>query len=433
MASNSAILQVGAKVDDVLRQLTFKGKADGVMTTSSQQTGQWPDRKRVHNLLDLVVNEAGWLGQCAKHVVSEKSGEVPRSVINEPVTEAVDENDSGQNDYTRPDMDNVEYSTGKGHASWSLTYDMASAALSAGEMNLGRIVQNQFAKAMGNDLAMVVIQGDTLLDKSTKMNRLLRLQDGLIKQALARGHVRWPVATTGKDFGAGMFDAMFAAMPDKFKHDSGLRWMVPSVIDQNWRNSLTTIGESPANQVGSPLRDQVITTPIGPPPNGIQQIIIPQIPTNTRGRSSVAAPTAVVDDADSTITVRVATVLADATDFTGRKVKITCKATGQSETLSVYREGGQNKIATAGSLGQGAVSTTASDYQVEIADLTYSLLLNPKAIALVFQNKVRSYKQWNQKRDRWEIDVYYRVAVVLYNEDGTVIQGGVRPQVQLWE
>jgi len=436
MATNQQLLKVDRQIDGVLADLALNmgAKADGVATTSALQTGQFSNRKRVNRLVDMVVAEGGWLGNVSRFVRSEKSGEIPRAYIDEPITEAVDENDSGVNDYKRPRTDYVEYNCRKGHASWATTYEEAREALASGTPNLGAFLQGQMAKAMGNDLALIAIRGDRDLPATTPMNRALRLFNGVLKQLRAQGHVLWPTTATGKEFSAGMFDWMYRNMPDKYKHDQGLRWLLASTLDQAWQQSLTTLAQTPANQVASALRDQTITSRMGPNPKGIPQLLIPQMPTEGRGLSSAVAPTAVANDGDGTMTVRVHSLLPDTTDSTGRTVKVVNLTTGQSELVAVTRNGSsQNVIATAGSLGQDTISTTAADYTVEIADLTDALLINPKNIAIVFCDRVRSYKQWNQKRERWEFDVHYEADLIVYNGDASVIQGGVYSLANRWE
>lgn len=436
MATNAQLLRVERQVDGVLADLALNmsAKADGVATTSALQTGQFSNRRRVNRLVDMVVSEGGWLANVSRFVRSEKSGEIPRAYIDEPITEAVDENDSGQNDYKRPRTDYVEYNCRKGHAAWALTYEEAREALASGTPNLGQFMQAQMAKAMGNDLALIAMRGDRDLPATTPMNRALRLFNGILKQLRTSGHVLWPTATTGKEFGAGMFDWMYRNMPDKYKHDQGLRWLLASTLDQAWQQSLTTLAQSPANQVASALRDQTITSRMGPNPKGIPQILVPQMPTEGKGLSAAAAPTSVVDDTDGTLTARVHTLLPDTTDSSGRVVKITHLTTGQSELVAVSRNGSsQNVIASAGSLGQGTISSTASDYEIEVADLTDAILINPKNIAIVFCDRVRSYKQWNQKRERWEFDVHYESDLIVYNGDAAVIEGGVYSLANRWE
>jgi hypothetical protein len=434
--SNAEVLKVGQQIDGVLAGLTLssKAKADGVATTAAMQTGQFSNRKRVNRLVDMVVSEAGWLSEVSRVVRSERAGEIPRSYVDGPITEAVDENDSGQNDYQRPRTDDIEYNCKKGHASWSYTYEQAREALASGTANLGQVIQAQFAKAMGNDLGLISVQGDRDLPKTTKLNRALRLMDGLIKQLRAKGHVLWPKDTTGKEFTSGVWDWMYANLPDNYKHDKDLRWMLASAVESAWQGSLTTLAQTPANQVASNLRDQVITSRVGPSPKGIPQILIPQMPTQGAGQSAAAAPTAVSDNGDGTLTARVHAILPDTTDHSSRMVKVTYKPTGQSQTLSVSRNGSsQNVVTTTGGLGQVTISTTASDYEVVIADLTDIVLINPKNLLIVFCDRVRSYKRFNQERERWEFDVHYEADLILQNEDAAVIQGGVYTKQNRWE
>jgi len=81
------------------------------------------------------------------------------------------------------------------------------------------------------------------------------------------------------------------------------------------------------------------------------------------------APTSIVDQT-TYLTARVHSILDDATDSTGRKVKITYKPTGLSEVCTVYYESSQNKIDTTGLLGQTTVDIIATNYMVQMVDIT---------------------------------------------------------------
>jgi len=86
----------------------------------------------------------------------------------------------------------------------------------------------------------------------------------------------------------------------------------------------------------------------------------------TSGISGV--PTSIIDQT-TYITARVHSILDDAIDSTGRKVKITYEPTGLSEVCTVYYESGQNRIDTVGLLGQTTVDITAANYMLQMVDI----------------------------------------------------------------
>ena len=65
-------------------------------------------------------------------------------------------------------------------------------------------------------------------------------------------------------------------------------------------------------------------------------------------------------------------------------------------------------------LGQtaGAMSTTAADYSIRVADETEVYYCNPKTINLIYCNEWRSYREFNKDFDRWEITTYFEADLV---------------------
>ena len=346
MPTNGDILR---ETGQVMNQIGIAQKADGVNETGSLTAGQFSNRAQVERLVDLTVNLGGWTSQLTRFVRSQRAGQIPRATITEPVTEATSENILSANDYQRIEPDFLSYNCQKLHVKWAVTLEEIREAAASGTPMIGNAIQQMMAKAMINDLARLFVMGDNALSSASKENRLLKRWDGAFKQAKTSANVRYPTTATGKAFDGAMFDAMYDTLPDKYKHDDGLNWWMSSRLDQSWRQSLTTLNQTPTNQVGSGLRDSVIQSRTGPPPLGIPLTVIPQIPTNDKGTTSAIAPTSVADDGDGTCTV-VLTTLLSGSSFAGRRVKVTNTTTGASETLVVAYPGSVNTIYTAGSL-----------------------------------------------------------------------------------
>jgi hypothetical protein len=135
-------------------------------------------------------------------------------------------------------------------------------------------------------------------------------------------------------------------------------------------------------------------------------------------------PTSVADDGDGTMTVRVSTILPDAYDTAdddNRQVKVTLNATGAFEICTVYRSGGQNLIATTGALGQTVISTTASDYTVQVVDEASSILSLPGNFCMVMGDKIRSYGEVDTDDESRIIKVHADLDVVILREEAGVL------------
>jgi hypothetical protein len=109
----------------------------------------------------------------------------------------------------------------------------------------------------------------------------------------------------------------------------------------------------------------------------------------------------------------------------GRKVTITSLLTGQSETRTVTWDGTHNLVTTTGKLGQTAVSSTTTDYAIDIADCTPILLTNPRNLVTVVCDQIRRYFRWEQEYERWRIDLYIEMDFLILNPDALAIHDGI--------
>ena len=397
-------------------------KADTVMTTSSMGAGEFMNRKQVERLVDLTVAQNAWLSALSVRLRSQRAGEMPRLELNEVVTEGVPEN-AGKTVASHPTTDFVPYNCGKYQATWYFTVEDLREARASGEPDFERKIRAAFAKAMGNDMARWVVNGDTTLDTSTRLNRLLRKRDGILKKARAAANR----VTTGRGapFDRGLFTAMHSAMPEVYRDDADLRWFIPSILDIAWTDSL----RDPTNAQGSALGDRATLERRRFEPHGIPQLIVPQVPTQ-QGFSTVSASTAVadaiVDNAGANLTATVDTQFGgyDA-KWVGRRVRITLSASGETEIATVIDTGANLKFTTAGTLGQTSISITAADYALDLADITSAMLLNPRNWFMVMCDQIRAYRRFEQEYERWRIDVFYEADTGIFNENAVVLQDGI--------
>lgn len=397
-------------------------KADGVITTGNSAVGDFMNRKQVEHLVDLTVSQSGWLSTTSVLLRSQRAGEIPRQIINEVVTRGAEENE-GAGDPKRPENDNVAYSCKKLQATWYLTMESIREARAAGTANYNEVVNMAFGKAMGNDLARLAMNGDTSLGATSALNRLLRRTDGWLKKIRASGNRS--TTTRGSAYnGNTLWAAMKDAMPQEYKDDADLRFLIPSCLDESWTHDLATS----SGGVGSALGDRAKIERIRFPIEGIPQLIVPQMPETegfARLSGSAVAADSVTSPASNVRAVVDSLFGGYGASHAGRRVKITCIATGQSEVCVVEDTGSVLRITTVGTLGQSSVSTTASDYTLDLADITPALLVNPRNLFMVMCDQVRSYSKFEQEYERWRMDVFYEVAFGMYNESAIVLQDGI--------
>lgn len=422
MGSTLAAMGVGIAAGDTETVQATKSLTPTVPTTTDLATDNFMNQAQVENLVDLTVSQSAWLSAVSVKMRQQRAGTIPRLVINDVVTEGVSEN-AGETVATSPDTDEVAYNAAKYQATWYLTLEDIGEARAAGEADFDGKVRRAFAKAMGNDMARAGLRGDTSLDASTRLNRLLRQRDGWLVKARQGAH--YLQTTRGTSWSRVVYPAMLRQLPTVFKDDPGLRWFLPPMLDEDFVYSLQNLGD------GAALRDQALTERRRYAPMGIPPIMVPQWPTD-QGFDTVAGaavdPDSVTDDGDGTMTIVVDSLFGGySASHAGRMVRVTFDATGKSETLEVVDVSGSLKLRTVGSLGQSTISTTASAYTLDLADLTGMMLTNPANLFMVLCRSIRAYRKFEQEAERWRIDVFYEADFGIFNDDALVLQEGIVP------
>lgn len=392
-----------------------------VPTTSTLQVGDFMDRSAVSRLVDLTVGQSGWLSTVTTRLRRQRAGEIPRIEISDVVTEGVNEN-GGNTVATHPDTDQITYNCGKYQATYYMTRESIREAAASGESDYAGKVRRAFAKGMGNDMARAGLRGDTTLDASTRLNRLLRKRDGWLKNL--RANANRGQTTRGSAFARSLWPALKRKLPQEFREDPDLRWFLAGDIDEEW---LDTVGGWASTSGGalaeSANQDRRRLSPLGIPP-----LIIPQMPTDLGFDvvSGSAVDPDLITDNTTSIRVRVDTLLGGASSANaGRLVKVTFDGTGQSETLEVEWDGSNNYVDTAGLLGQSTVSTTVGDYTLDLADLTSVFITNPANLFVVLCDEIRAYRKWEQESERWRIDVFYEADYGVFNPNAAGIWDGI--------
>lgn len=421
MGQGLAALGVGIAPGDVETQRAAKSLTPTVPTTDHFAGDNFMNQAQVEALVDLTVSQSAWLSAVTVKTRSQRSGTIPRLVLNDVVTEGVPEN-GGRTVATSPDTDEIHYEAAKYQATWYLTLEDIGEARAAGEADFDGKIRRAFAKAMSNDMARAFLNGDRTLDNSTRLNRLLRQRDGVLVHARNRGH--YLQTTRGSRWSRNLYPAMKRRLPAIYKDDPNLRWLIAPELDEDYTNSLQSLD-------GSALRDQALIERRRYAPMGIPPIVVPQWPTDqgfaTLTGSAVAAD-AVADDGDGTLTATVDALFGgyDA-EHAGRMVRITHVDTRETEVLEVIDDGAKLVIRSTGSLGQAAISTTPADYTLDLADCSGAMLTNPANLFMVLCRQIRAYRKFEQEAERWRVDVYYEADFGVFNGDALVLQEGIVP------
>jgi|GEM_PF-3329922 len=365
-------------------------------------------REQVDALIDLTQDHSAFLSSINTVTRQQKKGTVPIYDLTGEVMEHVGEQDPTAV-HTRSTTTTVPYVTQKHKCEITISHEEieeSKAVPGLGDMETKAV--ETFLKQLGNNVSDVAINGNTAFAAAPvdRRQRMLKGVDGVDVLTQAGSNV---VHNNGKAFAKEVFDAMYDAIPWRYRRNTdALRWWLNSRTINNWKKALVALG------AGSILADRALTEKEAPGPSGIAPWIVPYVGEND-GPTAIA-PTSV---ADNTTTLQaVLTTLVTATNpinaaaGVGRRFKITCKTTGHSEVCTGILDT-TLRINTVGLLGQtaGSVSTTNTDYEVTTFDETSIYLGDPKAITLVWNGEWRSNREWNPKLDQAEITIYLEFCV----------------------
>ena len=372
-------------------------KAEGVIDTGNADFGGLLPIHTVQRLISLSRKQNEWMSRITTIPTKNVAGNYPIVDGFDVVSEAVGSNDGTPVSSVLPTRD-VEYRCGNIKSGWIITTEQIETAAASGIVDFESQVDAEFATAMGNDWARLAINGDITLPATTRLNKLLRRCDGFKKQIAAGANI---YNAGGKALDNGIWSAMHATMPELFRNDEGLQWFYNDMVNIVFHKLLTYVNTPTVTRddiAGNILVGGQQVRPLNKPVNIINQISAGQGPTPVSPTSAAAN--------GNGIRFVLTALVADATDSTGRLVKVTNKATSFTETIAITRVSNQNVIDTTGKLGQTTVSTTNTDYVVTFADETDIWLGNPKGLHQIVWLNMRAYRKFNQDQDRWEIVVY---------------------------
>lgn len=417
--TNAEMIGAGGEILDGLGIRDTARKTD-VHTTSNMAAGDFMDRKKVERLVDLTVSQSAWLPSLSVMTRTQAQGEIPKLNVNGIVVQGVEENE-GATPSSKGSVSVVEYATKKYQGTQYLTLESLRESRASGEPDFEAKLLGAFTKQVGNNIALAAMQGDTSLPATTPRNKLLRQRDGILK--LARASANRNTTSYGSPYASGLWPAMLGTMPQEYRDDPDLRFMISSMLDMAHTEEIAGFisGGSVAADRAKLERQRFM-------PRGVPQLIIPQIPTDggfavLSGSQAAAGTVSLVSGNPKVIVSN--TFGGFSTSHVGRLVKVTCTATGGYEVRPVLSDGSNLYVQCLGTLGQSTASTTSSDYTVDIADTTSAILTNPKNIYVVLTTGMRSYRKFEQEFERWRIDLYFEMAFGLFNPDAFVLQDGI--------
>jgi hypothetical protein len=400
-------------------------RAEGTSTTADGSPAL--DQVHIEAVVDLIPNMSTWQAQMGFSTVTKDGGKITSLNADGVVLQKGGEDQSPSSEPYKDVWGSTTYNTQKLTGELAFVREHYRQAREAG-IPLPDFLLMRIAKLLANNLGDLNMNGDTSLAATSRRNKLLRANQGILALLAASGqHNLYPTTATGKAFDPGAFDATYYELPDEYKHDGNLTWFYPVPINMAWSTWVRNV--NPANVVsgvggsqGSPLGDRQLQQQMGPPIYGIAPLLVPQMPSNQAGSIGTVAPTAVADVGGNAVAT--ITTIASAT-LNGRRVKIRYKPTGQEQTLVVVYGGGLNKITAVGDMGAGAVDTAAANYEVSLADLSSMILTVPGNFHVVLYDDIRAYVTFDQRRERFLFTIHFEHDIVCHSYDAVVLQSGI--------
>lgn len=176
--------------------------------------------KQATEFVKLQIVKSQLLQRCNTQIIPTSEYEIDKLGFTGQVL-LPDEEDIAfaQSDLSTPETAKTTYSSKRYKAELALSYDTIKRQILGN--NLMPYLLAQFAEAAQRDLEIAAIRGDTSLAPTSKINRLLRKQDGFLKRISAN-----VLDAEGQRLSLDMMDNCQRAMPKEYRYQKGLSYLL---------------------------------------------------------------------------------------------------------------------------------------------------------------------------------------------------------------
>lgn len=412
------------------------------------------NRDQQREYIVLLKRMTSLFGACRTIIMPQAAMEVSKLQIGEPITVSVTEN-------TNPAQDNkvlvntVHLDAKKVRSSHDITTEVLQQNLEGDDFEM--TVIRAMAGRSALDLGLLALLGDTTLSPGTKYNNLLLGQDGWYKKAQG-GHV---LDLQGTEIEPGIFSEMIRMMPQQYRGDPSLRFIVGETAVIDWQDTLqarpTPLGDSALGGAGPSL------SPYGKKFH-IEPLISDDMPLNVSESvpayvyGTIAGPFQVITGANDALAFTInggATVnvtlpggfsstggVKDAVDVI-KAINDAIKASASAGLAIAYDDGwgrvvlrttgkgSAQAIVLANATGDATIGWTPATYSGTdntgiVHEGSFIMLCNPKNLLWGILDGTRMFTQYNKDFDRIESVVYNQVATNIENLDAMVLATGLR-------
>jgi hypothetical protein len=430
-------------------------------------------RDQFRQYLLLVKRHASIFGAVTTKTMTQRSMDFPKLHFGRPITKAVGENSNPAQD-NKPLSNLVHLDAQKTRSQMDITTEVMQNNVEQSDFDM-TVMQGATAR-IARDLALLAMMGDTDLVPAVNDDhgQLLVANDGWFK--LARGGTfgdgGHELDVGGNFIDPGLFAAMIDRMPDQYRGDTGLRFIVGSGTVLDWQTNLAgrgtplgdrAIGESGASATpwGIPLlvddtipRDLLLPITSESTAASLQGVVhgpfefftglnntltiainggaalvitlnletsegqvletrqvVNQI--NAAFRATVPATRAIAyDNGEGLVTIRTI----DKGVVTAIAITATGVAPDASSTLG-FGDGTPGTVSAA-----GVDSGTAG----AVREGTFIILTNPRNLWWAMLDQTRMFVRFNEEYDRVDMLAYHQTDAAIENPDALVLATNVR-------
>jgi hypothetical protein len=420
------------------------------------------NRDQQREYVVLLKRMTAMFGVCRTIIMPQAAMEISKLQIGEPITVSVTEN-------TNPAQDNkvlvntVHLDAKKVRSSHDLTTEVLQQNLEGDDFEM--TVIRAMAARSALDLGLLALLGDTTLPSGTKYNNLLNGQDGWYKRA-QNGHV---LDLQGAEIEPGIFSEMIRMLPQQYRGDPGLRFIVSETLVIDWQDTLqsrpTALGDSALGAFGPSLAPYGKKFQVEPLISDDMPITVSEsVPAYIYG--TIAGPFTIVTGTNdqlnfqinggATVNVVLSTQNPDTGPFfgVGGNIDAVSVIAAINAAIALAYPGGVPAIAyddgwgrvvlktvgtgsavnltvlasstAASTIGWALGETTGTDNTGIVREGSFIMLTNPKNLIWGILDGTRMFTQYNKDFDRIESVVYNQVATAIENYDAVVLATNLR-------
>lgn len=206
--------------------------------------------------------------------MKQLSEDIDKLHISEPVTESIDENNTSTNTGVGV-FGRIRLNAKKLRSAWNITKEALDDNIE--QENFADTLMRAMSRRIASDLEMLAIQGDSTLAGTDPRSRLLKRLDGWEKQT----DLAHTIDAGRSPISSDLLSAALRAIPDEYKEDPNLAFIMPMPIWQDWLSLLA--------ERGTPAGDSALGGQ-GVSPFGVRIIQVPLMPSDLPITSTVGLP-----------------------------------------------------------------------------------------------------------------------------------------------